>query len=44
MEPEFPSLLFAKDGEIYDLDGCRAVAIGGACSVDKFYRLSGGAP
>lgn len=44
VEPEFPSLLFAKDGEIYDLDGCRAVAIGGAYSVDKFYRLSGGAP
>lgn len=44
VEPEFPSPLFAKDGEIYALDGYRAVAIGGAYSVDKFYRLSGGAP
>ena len=44
VEPEFPSLLFAKDGEIYDLDGCRAVAIGGAYSVDKIYRLRGGVP
>lgn len=43
VEPEFPSLLFAKNGKIYDLEGCRAVAIGGAYSVDKFYRLSGGA-
>lgn len=43
-EEEFPNLLFAKDGEIYDLDGRKAIAIGGAYSVDKFYRLSGGAP
>ncbi|MDE7120886.1 MAG: metallophosphoesterase [Oscillospiraceae bacterium] len=43
-EEEFPHLLFAKDGEIYDLDGRKAIAIGGAYSVDKFYRLSGGAP
>ena len=39
VEPQYPSLLFAKDGEIYDLDGKKAVAIGGAYSVDKFYRL-----
>ncbi|MDE6729475.1 MAG: metallophosphoesterase [Oscillospiraceae bacterium] len=43
-EEEFPHLLFAKDGEIYDLDGRKAIAIGGAYSVNKFYRLSGGAP
>ena len=40
VEEEFPNLLFAKDGEIYDLDGKKAIAIGGAYSVDKFYRLS----
>lgn len=43
-EEEFPNLLFAKDGEIYDLDGRKAIAIGGAYSVDKFYRLSGNYP
>lgn len=41
-QAEYPSLLFAKDGEIYDFDGCKAVAIGGAYSVDKFYRLEYG--
>ncbi len=39
-EEEFPNLLFAKDGEIYDLDGKSAVVIGGAYSIDKYYRLS----
>ncbi len=42
-EPEFPNLLFAKDGEIYDLDGRKALVIGGAYSVDKYWRLSNGA-
>ena len=42
IEEEFPNLLFAKDGEIYDLAGKKAIAIGGAYSVDKFYRLSKG--
>jgi 3-oxoacid CoA-transferase subunit A len=39
-EPEFPSLLFAKDGEVYELAGKRCVVIGGAYSVDKPYRLA----
>ena len=39
VEEEFPNLLFAKDGEVYDLNGCKAIAIGGAYSVDKWYRL-----
>jgi len=39
-EPDFPSLLFAKDGEVYEIDGKRCVAIGGAYSVDKAYRLA----
>lgn len=38
-EEEFPNLLFAKDGEIYNLEGQKAIAIGGAYSVDKEYRL-----
>lgn len=43
-EEEFPNLLFAKDGEIYDLDGKKAIAIGGAYSVDKYYRLQNNSP
>jgi 3-oxoacid CoA-transferase subunit A len=43
-EPEFPSLLFAKDGEIYELNGKRCIAIGGAYSIDKQYRLQTGKP
>ena len=41
-EPEYPDLLFAIDGEVYELDGFRCIAIGGAYSVDKFYRLEKG--
>ena len=38
-EERFPNLLFAKDGEIYRLGGKNVMAIGGACSVDKEYRM-----
>ena len=38
-EKEYPSILFAKDGEIYDLDGQKAIAIGGAYSIDKMFRI-----
>ena len=41
-EPDYPNLLFAKDGEIYTMRGKRVLAIGGAYSVDKEYRLSYG--
>jgi 3-oxoacid CoA-transferase subunit A len=39
IEPDIPNLLFAKDGEIYDIEGKKCVVIGGAYSVDKEYRL-----
>lgn len=39
VEDEFPNLLFAKDGEVYDIAGKKAIVIGGAYSVDKWYRL-----
>lgn len=39
-QPEFPNLIFAKDGEIYDLDGKKVIVLGGAYSVDKYYRLA----
>lgn len=42
VEEEYPSLLFAKDGEVYDFEGKKAIAIGGAYSVDKHYRLRNG--
>jgi len=43
-EEDFPNILFAKDGEIYDFDGKKAIAIGGAYSIDKYYRLRNGLP
>ena len=44
IQPEYPNLLFAKDGEIYQFDGKTVITIGGAYSVDKHYRLAVGAP
>jgi len=41
-EPEYPDILFAIDGEVYELDSYRCIVIGGAYSVDKFYRLEKG--
>ncbi len=38
-EEEYPSLLFAKDGEVFDLDGKQAIVIGGAYSINKMVRL-----
>ena len=39
-EEQYPNILFAKDGEIYDFHGKKVMAIGGADSVDKYYRLN----
>ena len=41
-EREFPNLIFAKDGSIYNLNGARCLILGGAYSVDKYYRLQKG--
>ncbi len=38
-EEQFPDVLYAKDGEIYDFDGKSVVVLGGAYSIDKYYRL-----
>lgn len=43
-EPQYPNILFAKDGELYDLDGKSVFVIGGAYSVDKYFRLDRGIP
>jgi len=40
-EPEFPNLIFAIDGEVYELDGLRCIVIGGANSIDKHFRVRG---
>ena len=39
VEDEYPHILFAKDGELYNIGGQRTFVIGGAYSVDKAYRL-----
>lgn len=41
-EENYPNILFPKDGEIFDINGKKAIVIGGAYSVDKFYRLQQG--
>lgn len=41
-EDRYPNILFAKDGEIFDFDGKKTIVIGGAYSVDKYYRISHG--
>lgn len=41
-EEDYPSILFAKDGEIFDFNGKRTIVIGGAYSVDKEERLENG--
>ena len=38
-EEEYPNIIFAKDGEIYDFNNQKTLVIGGAYSVDKDYRL-----
>lgn len=42
VEDKYPNVLFAKDGEIFDLEGKKAIVLGGAYSVDKYYRLMRG--
>ncbi len=42
VEDRYPFLMFAKDGEIYDIAGQKTLVIGGAYSVDKYYRLERG--
>lgn len=45
VEEEYPNIIFGIDGEIYDFPDVnnnikRCIVIGGAYSVDKYYRLS----
>jgi len=43
VDPDYPNQIFAKDGEVYDFNGKKTIVIGGAYSVDKYYRLAQGA-
>lgn len=43
-EEEYPNILFAKDGEIFDLDGKKTIVCGGAYSIDWWIRMMSGAP
>lgn len=38
VEEQYPNILFAKDGEVYDFNEKSVIVIGGAYSVDKYYR------
>ena len=42
VEDVYPNILFARDGDVYDLDGKSTLVIGGAYSVDKYRRLTFG--
>lgn len=39
VEEKYPNLVFAKDGEIYDIEGNSFLVCGGAYSVDKEVRI-----
>lgn len=41
-EEAYPNILFPVDGDIFELEGKKCIVIGGAYSVDKFYRLRNG--
>ena len=41
-EEKYPNILFAKDGDIYNFNNHKVLVIGGAYSVDKYYRLDMG--
>lgn len=41
-EEDYPNILFAKDGEVYNFNNKKTLVIGGAYSVDKFIRLARG--
>jgi len=42
VEDKYPKIKYAIDGLVYDIEGKKALVIGGGYSVDKFYRLVNG--
>lgn len=43
-DKEFPNILFAIDGEVYNFNNLKTIVCGGAYSVDKDYRIARGLP
>lgn len=43
-DPNYPNVMFAKDGEMYDFAGLKTIVCGGAYSIDKQHRLLYGYP
>ena len=41
-EEDYPNILFAKDVEVYNFNNHKVLVIGGAYSVDKYFRLARG--
>lgn len=39
VEDAYPRVLFAKDGEIFNIEGQRYLVIGGAYSIDAYWRI-----
>ena len=39
VESDYPNLIFASDGEEYNINGNSVLVIGGAYSIDKVYRI-----
>ena len=39
-EHEYPNIKYFMDGKVYYINGWKTLVIGGAYSVDKWYRLS----
>ena len=44
IDSAFPAIHYFRDGDTYDIDGHSCLVIGGAYSVDKYYRLQKGYP
>lgn len=42
IEDEYSNLVFAQDGEVFDLEGLQTLVLGGAYSIDKWFRLQSG--
>ena len=40
IEPKFPNIFYAKNGSEYVIEGNKFLVLGGAYSVDKWYRLN----
>ena len=44
VQGQYPNLVFARDGEVYNFAGNQCLVCGGAYSADKSYRLANGLP